>query len=157
MKLNEFKESLHQTMIENFKRDGFLAPILFFFKDNNPIIGMIPPELLNTDEGKERLASIIKGVCGKPNVLAAGLIMEANAAKIDSNSELAKLITNGDISISELKEKQDIIVLFFGTPESEEIIAYTVDCKNKIVGKPFGKGATNLRGKFSGFFSWNKN
>ena len=83
--------------------------------------------------------------------------MEANAAKIDANTELAKLVTNGDIRVSELKEKLDIIVLIFSTPEGEEIITYVVDCKNKVVGEPFSEGATNLGGKFSGFFSWNKN
>jgi len=155
--LNDFKESLRKSMIMNFEKDGFLAPVLFFLQNNTPCFALIPRELLASNEKKEILADIIKKKCFEPNVFAAGIIMEANAAKIDIDSSLAKLVDNGDIRVSELKEKVDIIVLIFSTPEGEEIITYVVDCEKKVVGEPFSEGYGQLKGKFSGFFSWNKN
>ena len=158
IKLNEFKETLIEGMVENFKRDGFLTPLLFFYKDGEPIIGEIPFELLESPDGKNLLAGIIRTICQEPNVLAAGIIMEANGAKIENDTEMAKLVKNGNVKISELKESQDIIVLMFSTPEDEALIAYTVDCKNKTVNELFGgEEMKKIGGIFSNFFTWNKN
>jgi len=157
-KLNEFKEILIKGMVENFKRDGYLTPLLFFYKNGEPIGGEIPSELLASPEGKNFLAGIIRTVCREPNVLAAGIIMEANGAKIDNDTEMAKLVKNGNVRVSELKESQDIIVLLFSTPEKEELIAYTVNLENKTVGELFGgEELKGMGGIFSNFFTWNKN
>jgi hypothetical protein len=84
--------------------------------------------------------------------------MEAYGAKIDENSPNKDKITSGEIRVSELQEKQDIIVMQFSTPESEELIVYEVDCENKKVGSLFGdKEMKGLEGLFSNFFTWNKN
>lgn len=157
-KLQDFKESLRQGMIENFERDGCLLPIMFFLKDGMPVIGEIPFELLETPERKDILAGTIRKICQQPNVLAAGLIIEASGVKMDDDSEMANLVKNGSVRISELKESQDIIVMVFSTPEGEELIAYCVDIKNKTVGEMFsGEETKGMGGIFSNFFSWTKN
>jgi len=158
-KLNDFKEILRQGMIENFERDGYLAPVFFFYEIGQPVISQIPNELLNNARGKQILAGIIKTICLKPTVLAAGIIIEANAAKLDDkDSELTKMVLNGDIRVSELKQSQDIIVMLFSTPSKEEVFAYAVDCKTKTVGEEFGDGELDgIGGTFSKFFDWKKN
>jgi hypothetical protein len=157
-KLNIFKESLRNGMIENFQKYGELVPMLFFLKDNTPIMGQIPNELLSCTEGKMILAAKIRNVCIEPNVFAAGIIMEANGVKFEENNELSKQVINGNISISELKEKQDIIVMIFSTPEEEVMLAYEVNCNDKTVGNMFGEEEMKqMGGTFSNFFSWNKN
>lgn len=156
--LIEFKEILRQGMITNFERDGYLTPIVFFFKNGAPVIEMIPPELLANSMGKEILALMLKKTCQEPNVLAAGIIMEAYGAKIDENNPNKDSIASGEIRVSELDEKQDIIVMLFSTPESEELIIYEVDCENKKVGSLFNDEEMNkFDGLFSNFFTWNKN
>ncbi len=156
--LKDFREVMHQGMITNFEHDGYLTPILFFFKDGQPIIGMIPPEMLNDYNGKEMLASIIKKTCQEPNVFAAGIIMEAYGAKVEENSPNKDKIISGEIRVSELDEKQDIIVMLFSTPENEELIVYEVDCDNKKVGNLFNdEEMKQFSGLFTNFFSWNKN
>lgn len=156
--LTEFKEVLRQGMITNFERDGYLTPILFFFKNGAPVIGMIPPELLANSMGKEVLASMIKENCQEPNVLAAGIIMEAYGAKIDENNPDRDKIASGEIRVSELNDKKDIIVMIFSTPESEELIVYEVDCENKLMCDRFGdEDMKQFDGLFSNFFYWNKN
>jgi hypothetical protein len=156
--LNEFKEVLKEGMIANFKKDGFLTPILFFYMENKPMIIPVPSELFSCSESKQILARIIQNFCQENPVLAAGIIIEANGVKMDGDSEMSKLVMNGDIKVSELKEKQDIIFMLFSTPENDDLISYVVDCKNKTIGEPFSVNEiTNACGVFSGFFSWNKN
>lgn len=155
---NDFKDAMHQGMIKNFERDGHLAPVLFLYKEGNPTIGEIPNELLSTPEGKDVLSGIIHNICLDPDVLAVGVIMEAYGAKIDKDNEMAKLVSEGNIRVSEMKEKQDIIMMVFSTPEKEEYFSYVVDCENKTVGEVFGEGTDHLmKGRFSGFFNWKKN
>jgi hypothetical protein len=157
-KLNGFKEIMKNAMIENFERDGFLTPIVFFLKDDQPLISMIPPDFINTSEGKNMLSEMIKNFCLQPNVFAAGLILEANGAKMEKDTELSKLVMSGDIRVSELKEKLDIIVMIFSTPESDELVAFEVDCKNNKVCDEFGGGeASAIGGTFTKFFNWNRN
>jgi hypothetical protein len=157
--IDDFKEVLRQGMIANFKKDGYLTPIIFFYMKNQPIISMIPEELLGSRNKKELLAGMIRKICTEKPVLAAGIIFEANAAKMDCKSDLTKLVESGDIRVSELKEKQDIILMLFSTPEKEEMISYVVDCKNKTVGEPFADSAnaTGMQGTFSNFFSAKNN
>jgi len=155
--LIDFRECLREGMIENFEKDGCLVPIFFFYKDGIPVIGEIPGELLDSPEGKNMLAGVIRNVCQQPNVLAAGLIIEASGAKMDDDSDLAKLVKNGDVRISELKESQDIIIMVFSTPETEEFIAYCVDTDKKTVGEKFAEQTDKFNGIFSNFFTWNKN
>lgn len=153
-----FKEVLHQGMINNFKNDGYLTPIIFFLKDGRPIITEIPDDYLNSDYGKELLGYLIKKICQQPNVLAAGLIIEAYGAKLDDKDENKNKILSGEIKVSELEDKQNIIFMLFSTPQSEEIIAYTVNNENKTIGNRFADGEANgFSGTFSNFFKWNQN
>lgn len=50
--INSFKKVLHEGMIENFKKDGFLTPIMFFYKGGLPFISTIDDTFLNSNEGK---------------------------------------------------------------------------------------------------------
>lgn len=157
-KLQKFKEIMRQGMIMNFEENGNLAPVMFFYKADEPAISLIPPEFLSTSEGKQMLSSLLKSICREPDVIAAGIIIEAYGAKMHQDSELAKLVESGAMKISELKEKQDIIVMIFSTPEGEECIAYEVEPKTKTVGRMFTDSeATNYGGTFSNFFGWNRN
>lgn len=157
-KLQNFKEIMRQGMIMNFEKSGNLAPVMFFYKAGEPAISLIPPELLSTLEGKQMLATLLKRICSEPDVIAAGIIIEAYGAKMDKDSELAKLVESGAMRISEIKEKQDIIVMIFSTPEGEECIAYEVDPKTKTVGRMFTDSeAGEYGGNFSHFFGWNRN
>ena len=160
--VQEFKEMMRKGMIENYETDGEITPILFFLKDGKPHFVMIPPELFASPEGKYTIAQIIKNICVQPNVIAAGMIIEAFGAVIDNTHENAEDIISGNKKISEIDERKDIIAMVFSTPESEELIAYEVNEVTKEVGEQFGKnedGTTNggLSGLFSGFFNWNKN
>lgn len=156
-KLNDFKKVLHEGMLENFKKDGYLAPTLFFFKDDQPSIALIPQELLSSVEGKNKLADIIRKICKEPTVLAAGIIIEAHSTKVLPNTEMEKLLMNGTVRVSELKEKQDIILMHFSTPVGEEMISYVVDYKNKSIGESMNYDGMGAVGIFSGFFNWNRN
>ena len=157
-KLNDFKEILRLGMIRNFENDGFLIPVVFFFKNDMPMFSQIPIELLSTDNGKSILANIIRKECQEPNVLAAGIIIEANGAKVVDNNEEAQKVFNGEMSVSEMKNKQDVIMLFFSTPEEEESFIYCVDIENKKVGELFGgEVMKQMSGRFTDLFKWNKN
>lgn len=157
-KLNQFKEILRQGMIKNFEENGNLAPVMFFFKNNQPAISLIPPEFLSSYEGKQMLAVLLKKICQEPDVIAAGIIMEAYGAKMHKDDELSKLVTSGAMRVSELKDKQDIIVMIFSTPEGDECIVYEVDPATKTVGKKYTDSESfEYGGTFSHFFGWNKN
>jgi hypothetical protein len=159
-KIEQFKEHMHQSMLMNFKKNGFLVPVIFFLFCGRSIIEKIPQNLLSSPEGKDHLANAIKHMCEDPRVTAAGIIIEANAAKIKADNELINSIFNGDVKVSELKEKKDIIIMVFSTFEGEEMISYVVDSSNKIIVEPFNDNDDNkgsYGGRFSNFFSWNKN
>ena len=158
-KLDSFKTFLVNGMLDNFTWDGFLTPMLFFFQDDTPMMAMIPNRMLSTPEGKIELATYIKAKCAEPNVLAAGMIIEAHGAKIDADSEEIKSVFNGKTKVSELKQALDIIILIFSTPEKEEMFSYVVDCKNKLIIGEFGNSDEFNAGNglFNDFFKWNKN
>ena len=127
-KIDEFKEVMKNGMVENFKRSGFLTPIMFFLRGNEGVVSQIPKELLENSEGKTKLADLIKSICKQPDVIAGGIIIEAYAKSVNQNNEMSKLLLNGDMRVSELKEKDDIIMMVFSTPEKEEAIAdYVAD------------------------------
>lgn len=155
--IDSFKEALHKAMIENFENDGELTPILFFIKDNQPMISNIPYGLLSTPEGKEILAKNINEICLLPNVICAGIIIEAYGARIEKDSDIGKLVSSGNVRISELKERVDIIMMTLSTPEGDEVISYEVDCDNKTVGKRFIEDGSTSAGRFSNFFKWTQN
>jgi hypothetical protein len=156
--LNDFKETLRQGMIQNFENCGYLTPILFFYIEGRPLISVIPPEVLSTREGKTELATIIRNFCQKNPVLAAGIIIEADAAKIYPDDKEGIKALNSEIKVRDLEQKVDIIVMIFSTPEGDEMISYEVDYNTKKVGEPFGEGkAERLGGIFANFFTWNKN
>lgn len=160
---SEFKASMLKGMKAGFERDGYLVPIAFFlhqslFDGKPPIPTLIPIDgnLLADYETKSRLSFAMHNMCKNPLIIAAGLILEANCAKFYKNDELAKLVISGAIRISELKDKNDIILMMFSTPVSEELFIYDVDVKNKIVGERYSE-TNEFTGIFTNFFGWNKN
>jgi hypothetical protein len=126
--------------------------------DGKPAFGLIPQELL-TPENKIQFAEQIKDMISQNStVIAAGLILEAYGAQIHKDSELGKLVLNGDIDMPQINDKKDIIIMSFSTPKEEEFFAYLVDDKTKTVGEKFGEGeCKNYEGIFSNLFTWNKN
>lgn len=156
-KIEQFKEHMHQSMLMNFKKSGFLVPVVFFLFCKRSIIKKIPRNLLSNPEGKDHLANAIKHMCEDPRVTAAGIIIEANGAKIKGDNELLNSVLIGNVKVSELKEKQDIIIMIFSTPEGEELISYVVNSSNKTIVEPFNDNKGSYDGKFSNFFGWNKN
>lgn len=162
-KIQEFKEVMRQGMIQNFKEYGGLSPILFFLKDNQPHIIQLPTELFSSSEGKHKLLQVIKQICIEPNVLAAGMIIEAYGVAMRDEDKFAQEILSGNKRVSEHDNRKDIIVMIFSTPEFEELYSYEVNEDTKEVYGEFGKhekdnsNTSNLSGLFSGFFNWNKN
>jgi hypothetical protein len=158
--IDSFKEVMHQGMLENFKKDGFLQPLIFLlYKKENEIFPIFKPlegNFMGNYEYKKDITEKMHIICESPLVLAAGIITEAYGAKISNDNEISKKLLNGDIRVSELKEKEDIIILTFNTRVSEEIIAYVVDVKNKTIVEKYPE-ASNYSGMFSGFFGWKKN
>ena len=155
-KIEDFKEIMKTGMIKNFKASGFLMPVMFFMRGDEAVISEIPKEFLEDYEGKTKLADLIKSICKQPDVIAGGIIIEAYAKSVKKNDEMAKLLLNGEIRVSELKEKEDIIMMIFSTPVEEETIAYYVNCENKTIGEQFPSDGS-ISGTFSNFFDWNKN
>ena len=120
---------------------------------------MIPNEFLASSGGKAQLGDIIRDICLQPNVFAAGIIFEAYGAKMDKDDNNTKLVFDGTLKVSELNDRDDIIILMFSTPEGEELISYVVDVENKIVGKRFtpDNDCNGIGGNFSNFFKWGMN
>ena len=158
-KIENFKESMHLSMLENYKKDEYLAPVFFIFMSDG-LFGLtkIPKDFLYS-ENKHILADLIKNIISSnPLIVAAGIIMEAYGAQISANTEMAKLILNGDIEMKDIKEKKEIIIMIFSTPQKEEFIAYYVDDATKTVGERFSEdGGGIFGGLFSHLFAWNKN
>jgi len=156
--IESLKKTLHDGMIKNFEKDGFLTPVLFFIKNEEPSITIIPNDLLSTPNGKQILAKVIKQICAQPNVFCAGIIIEGYGARLNVDSEMSKLVKNGNIKVSELKENLDIILMIISTPEGDDVISYQVDCENKTVGDRFiEEGKNSFAGTFSNFFEWTQN
>lgn len=155
--VDDFKEVMRNGMIENFKNDGRLLPVAFFYADNQPHISEIPNDMLKNSAGKLALSMNIKALCGNPAVTAAGIIIEAYGAKINADSKDAKNVLDGIVRVSELDEKQDIIIMIFSTPEKDETFSYLVDSKNKTVGEEFVTGDSDpMKSIFGNFFEMRK-
>lgn len=161
------KESMHQGMLMKFKKDGYIDPIAFFLQkppiennvsENTPPIPVIIPiaEYLRDPEWKLSLAYAMHKMCEDPLVIAAGLVAKASFARFRNNDELGKLVESGAVKISELKNKDDIIMMVFSTPVKEEIIIYSVDVKNKTIGERYPE-TSHFRGMLINLFGWNKN
>jgi len=153
--INELKKHMVDTMLSNFKKFGNLAPILFFMVKNELNVGLIPSEMLSTHENKEALALAIKRMCKNNAIQCVGIIMEAWAKNI-GDDELSKLLINGNMRVSECKEKQEIILMIFSTPDKEEFISYIVEPKTKCVLHLYHSGENTNGGTFSNFFELRK-
>jgi len=155
-----FKKVMHDGMLKNFEVDGQLQPLVFFFykKEDGyePVFAPLEGNLMGDRAYKKAIALALSKVCANPNVMAAGVITEAYGARIDVNNGVVKQLLDGKISVSELDEKDDLVILFFSTPVSEEVIVYIVDVKNKSIGEKYPK-PSNFIGIFSGLFGWKKN
>jgi len=154
--VEDFKEVMRKGMVDNFKHHGFLTPVVFFYTKETPYISEIPHEMLGSTAGKVAIAGNIKERYKKANILSCGIIIEAYAAKVDADSETAKKVIDGVVRVSELDEKQDVIIMIFSTPEKDESITYLVDCENKTVGEEFLEGADRMEGIFGNFFELRK-
>jgi hypothetical protein len=154
----QLKDKMLKGMIMNFKLHGHLAPVMFFVKNGSFDVLPIPSGLLANTEGKEILADIIKFSCSLSDVTVAGIIIEATARKYYPTDEMIEQIKREEFDFSSVTSKrEDIILMIFSTPESEEVIAYNVDCDKKKIGKrlPMGEGES-YSGIFSDFFSLRK-
>ena len=161
------KDSIHHGMLENFKKDGYLTPIAFFlhktpidgspFEMREPLPVIIPiGEYFQELNWKQSLSYGMHKMCENPLIIAAGLVMEGSGAKFHVDDELGKLVESGAVKLSELKKKQDIILMMFSTPIEEELFIYNVDVKNKTVGERFPE-SHNFNGLWTNLFGWNKN
>lgn len=155
-KIQWFKETMHNSMLVNYKRDGHLAPVFIIFTTEKILITPIPRDLLKP-ENKQTLAAGIKNTCKNPLILASVVIMEAYGAQVEPDSEVIEQIKRGEIDMSDIEDKQDIIIMLFSSPEEEEFIAYYVDDTTKTIGKKFCEDGSNFEGLFSHLFAWNKN
>jgi hypothetical protein len=154
--INDFKIALHKGMIVNYKRDGFITPIIFFMTvKKQGFVQAIPPEFLKTSEGKSKLSTFIKQICSDLSVIAAGIMIEAYAKSVEKDNELGDLLQKGNVKVSELKEKDDIILMIFSTPKFEEIIGYYVNPETKEV-KTKLENSSEIGGIFSQLFDWRK-
>ena len=70
---------------------------------------------------------------------------------------IVNIFLYGEIDMSDIEDKHDIIIMLFSSPEEEEFIAYYVDDATKTVGDKFCEDGTNFEGLFSHLFAWNKN
>ena len=134
--IETFKDIMRKGMIQNFEKYGYLSPVFFLLKNDVPVLTPIPIEDMKTPENKMALSKTFKEACRDPEVSCAGLISEAYTRifkATESNSELFKLLQNGNLRVADLKEKNDIIYMVFSTPNKEEIISYFVDPKTKTV------------------------
>ena len=155
--VEDFKEVMRSGMIANFKKDGYLVPVVFFYTEDGPHIAQIPNDSLKSTASKTSLALNIKALCIDPEILAAGVIIEAYGAKIDVNSENAQKVLDGEIHVRDLAEREDVIAMIFSTPEKDESIVYSVDCEKKTVGEAFTpEDAEPMVGIFGSFFELRK-
>jgi len=136
-----FKELLTHKMESTFESTGEVGPIVFFLRrDENVMIGKIPPGAMSSIEGKNHLADNIREICRDPITMATALMAEVNIRDNEGN------------------KTADGIMLVVSTLEGDDITLYEVDCdKNKMLGIHCEKEGTDLRGRFTGFFQWDKN
>jgi hypothetical protein len=154
-----FKKVMHDGMLKNFETDGQLQPIMFLLFDEQgmykPVISPLQGDLMQDKAYKKTVTAILTDICKNPSVIAAGIICEAYGAKISCDDKITDKLLNGEISVSELDEKDDIIIMLFSTPINEEVIVYVVDVKNKSIGEKYPE-TDGFESIFSGLFGWRK-
>ena len=155
-KIQWFKKFMLESMIENYKRDGHLSPVFITFTTEKILITPIPRDMLKP-ENKLELATTIKNTCKNSLILASVVILEAYGAQVEPDSEVINQIIRGEIDMSDIEDKRDIIIMLFSSPEEEEFLAYYVNDKTKTVGERFCEDGTHFEGMFSHLFAWNKN
>lgn len=157
--IETLKNVMKKGMIDNFTNDGTLIPVFFWLENNQPIITQIPNKYLQDNEGKSILGGVIRKKCADENVTAAGIVFEANGVKMnpDKDSETVQKLMKGEMKVSDMDNREDIIVLVFSTPDKHEIITYNVDCKNKkVIDEHVSDGENSGAGIFNSFFKWEK-
>jgi len=158
-KLEMMQKVMEGKMIENYETHGHLVPVIAFISvDFETRIIPIPKEALEDARGKSVLVDMIKDACKEPEIAAAAIILEAYAKRVSSTEdEMAKLILSGNIRVRECKEKDDVLMFLFSTPNKEEMVTYFVDDKKKLVlGKVPGDQTGDIGGIFSNLFEKRK-
>ena len=155
-KIQWFKKVMHESMLENYKRDGHLSPVFITYSNEKILITPIPHDMLKP-ENKQMLATTIKNTCKNPLMLASVVMLEAYGAQVEPDSEVIDQIKRGEMDMSDIENKRDIIIMLFSSPEEEEFIAYYVDDATKTIGEKFCEDGKNFEGLFSHLFAWNKN
>lgn len=131
------KECMVKGMIANFKTDGELVPVLFFLEENQPFVTQLPNEYVTSTDGMATLIDLINKMCKKPSISAVGFLYMASLVCMQKESLSELLIRTGTLSVTDLKTKQDVIILHFATPEYQEEFIFPVDTKNKTVGERY--------------------
>jgi len=129
---NRFRDFMMKVKMDDFKSNGTITPVYFFLKDNQPCVGYLPPEFLESQEGKAALSYLLKEVCKDPSVSAMGWIFEAYLTQEGC--------------------KFDTIMMNFATRESEELFVFPVDIINKTIGERFDVLNTATKGLFVNLF-----
>lgn len=157
-KFELIKKVMIDGMVRNFKNDGFLSPLIFFSVGTQLELSNVPQELLSDDLGKSILGGVIRTKCCEPDTTVAGMIFEAYGKKLyEEDNELKDSLLNGEVRVSELDEKQDLIVMIISSPEKQEVITFNVDPETKTVDELLdGNETDGLGGTFSEFFNWEK-
>lgn len=152
----EFKDMIYGGMKAAFERDGQIRPMGFFLIAGNPVIVEIPMDFMENYQSKSILANGLKKMCQMPGVEAGAFVTEAYVTMVDENTENAEAIKNGDIRVSDLENKNDIIMMVFSTPIEEVMIGHFVNPEEKTIGEKLDSGGV-FKGMFSGFFKWCEN
>ena len=95
---------MHDTMLENYKRDGHLSPVFITFSNEKILITPIPRDQLKP-ENKQALATTIKNTCKNPLILASVVIIEAYGAQVKPDSEVINKIMKGNPTATEILNK----------------------------------------------------
>lgn len=160
--LEKLKTAMHDGLIFNYEKNGYLAPAMFFLKTNGDLmLRLIPSFFLSHIEGKKLISSFIRNMCSSSDIIAAGMVIEAYAKTYNVNENIAEreLVELGKIRLSDsrIENKLDVIVLTVSTPEKTEVLTYPVDVKNKkVLVNEIQKDNNNQSGIFVDCFVWEK-
>lgn len=144
------------TLKENYKKFGYLTPVLLVLIDNKLIGKMIPSSFLKNAETKEILADNIKSMCLNPLVQMIIIIIESYYTMLHGEKDrgLFELLKDGNLRVSQLPSKKDCAFVLFATPEKEDTRLYLLDPKNKTVGKNIvPENTKEVQGIFTDFFT----
>lgn len=155
--IREFKDQIIPIMKANFERDGYLAPMLFYILEGKQVVFPIPGEYFENENGKNALSGFLNELARHKGMELVAVAMEAYAAKMDPHSPLTDLVKSGNMRVSELSTREDIILLAISTPMRDELVTLKVDpVAKKVMGKwtdPTGQ----TTGRFSNFFAFRRN